>query len=123
MTEKKRNLGSDLAKVDAHQITLAEYAEIPELTKEWFANAELHISGVKVPRGRPRAAITKKATKLRLDPDVLAAFRESGPGWQTRMNAVLRNAVIGRSGKSKKAMTKHAVKRTVIRRSKRKTGT
>ena len=29
---------------------------------------------------------------LRVDPDVLARFRASGPGWQTRMNAALRKA-------------------------------
>ena len=30
---------------------------------------------------------------LRVDPDVLAALRASGPGWQTRVNALLRDAV------------------------------
>ncbi len=34
----------------------------------------------------------KQAIKLRLDPDVLAYFREQGPGWQTRINATLRRA-------------------------------
>jgi len=29
---------------------------------------------------------------LRLDPDVLAHFRRSGRGWQSRINAVLRKA-------------------------------
>ena len=33
---------------------------------------------------------TKQAVAIRIDPDVLAAFRADGPGWQTRMNAVLR---------------------------------
>ena len=36
---------------------------------------------------------TKEPIALRLDPDVLAAFRADGPGWQTRMNAVLRKWV------------------------------
>jgi uncharacterized protein (DUF4415 family) len=27
---------------------------------------------------------------LRLDPDVLDAYRRQGPGWQAQMNAVLR---------------------------------
>ena len=43
---------------------------------------------------------TKEAVALRLDPDVLAAFRADGPGWQTRMNAVLRKWVDSK-GKSK----------------------
>jgi uncharacterized protein (DUF4415 family) len=30
---------------------------------------------------------------LRLDPDVIDAFRKGGPGWQSRINAALRSAV------------------------------
>jgi uncharacterized protein (DUF4415 family) len=30
---------------------------------------------------------------MRVDADVLAAFKATGPGWQTRINAVLRHAV------------------------------
>ena len=43
--------------------------------------------------GRPVgsvAAQTKQPVKLRLDPDVLAALRASGDGWQTRINDMLR---------------------------------
>ena len=40
-------------------------------------------------RGRPKSGITKEHVNLRLDPEVLAQFRASGPGWQTRMNEVL----------------------------------
>jgi uncharacterized protein (DUF4415 family) len=35
----------------------------------------------------------KQQVTLRLDPDVLAKFREGGPGWQGRINAALRAAV------------------------------
>jgi hypothetical protein len=45
MTERKRATGSDLAKVDAHKIMPEEYAEIPELTDDWFAQAEPSIGG------------------------------------------------------------------------------
>ena len=44
-------------------------------------------------RGRPSgsvAAVTKEPVKLRLDPDVLAALRATGDGWQTRINDMLR---------------------------------
>ena len=34
----------------------------------------------------------KQAVKLRLDADLLAHFRASGPGWQARINATLRKA-------------------------------
>ena len=41
-------------------------------------------------RGRPKAAAPKEAVKIRLDPDVLAALRATGRGWQTRVNQILR---------------------------------
>lgn len=40
--------------------------------------------------GRPKASITKERITIRLSPDVLAAFRATGAGWQTRMDAALR---------------------------------
>jgi uncharacterized protein (DUF4415 family) len=43
--------------------------------------------------GRPPIENPKEAVKLRIDADVLAKFRESGPGWQTRINGILRAAV------------------------------
>jgi uncharacterized protein (DUF4415 family) len=41
-------------------------------------------------RGRPKLAQTKEALKLRIDPDVVEAFRSQGNGWQTCMNTALR---------------------------------
>ena len=44
-------------------------------------------------RGRPAgsvAAVSKEPVTLRLDPDVLAALRATGDGWQTRINDMLR---------------------------------
>lgn len=35
--------------------------------------------------------VTKEAISLRVDDDTLAWFRAGGPGYQTRMNAVLRS--------------------------------
>ncbi len=43
-------------------------------------------------RGRPSVAHPKKQITLRLDEDVIAKFRESGKGWQGRVNAALRKA-------------------------------
>lgn len=40
--------------------------------------------------GRPLGSGTKEQVAIRLDRDVLAAFRDGGPGWQTRINAALR---------------------------------
>ncbi|WP_375392080.1 BrnA antitoxin family protein [uncultured Sphingomonas sp.] len=40
----------------------------------------------------PQRAPTKQQVTLRLDLDVLAKFRATGPGWQARINAVLKGA-------------------------------
>jgi len=41
-------------------------------------------------RGRPPKADKKVNQTLRLDADVLEAYRHQGSGWQTRINEVLR---------------------------------
>jgi uncharacterized protein (DUF4415 family) len=41
----------------------------------------------------------KQAISLRIDQDVLEWFRDGGPGYQTRMNAVLRAFVDAQHGK------------------------
>lgn len=93
MTEKKRALGSDLDKADAHVIQPNEYEEIPELGDEWFAKAEPHEGGKPIRRGRPPSSKRKQLVTLRIDPDIIDAFREGGPGWQTRMEDILKAAV------------------------------
>ena len=56
-------------------------------------------------RGRPLKEKKKVPVTLRLDPDVVKALRASGPGWQTRTNALLA-----------KLTKKSAAKRTQARR-------
>jgi uncharacterized protein (DUF4415 family) len=62
------------------------------LTKEWFESADQYRGGKLVRRGRPKSATPKKATNLRLDPDVLDHYRATGAGWQSRINQALRKA-------------------------------
>lgn len=89
MSENKRVIHTNLAEFDAHVLTDEDYAEIPELTDEWFAEAVLHIGGKPVRRGRPKLDEPKKVVNLRLSKKVLDTFRSGGPGWQTRINAAL----------------------------------
>ena len=42
-------------------------------------------------RGRPKAAVTKERITIRLSPDVVSTFRATGDGWQTRVDAALRD--------------------------------
>ena len=48
-------------------------------------------------RGRPEKPHKKVNQTLRLDPDVLEAYRHEGSGWQTRINDVLRQHMPKRS--------------------------
>ena len=41
----------------------------------------------------PQKTATKVPTKLRIDLEVLQAYKATGRGWQTRMNEVLRQGV------------------------------
>jgi uncharacterized protein (DUF4415 family) len=54
-----------------------------ELTDEEFAR-------LKPMRGRPVSTNPKVHTGLRLDAEVLAAFKSGGRGWQTRINEALK---------------------------------
>ena len=42
-------------------------------------------------RGRPKAAFTKERITICLSPDVVQPFRATGDGWQTRIDAALRD--------------------------------
>ena len=68
--------------------------DAPELTREFFREADLYESGKVVRRGRPPIGDRpKEAVKLRLSAEVIEHFRAGGPGWQTRINATLERAV------------------------------
>ena len=81
-----RTLGSDLKRVDAHVIDPAEYEELPELTEEMFARAVFKKAG------RPKSASPRQLISLRLPPEVIARWKATGPGWQTRMAKRLERA-------------------------------
>ena len=65
--------------------------DAPEWTDEMFDRADFMVGDVVIRRGRP-PGLTKTQVSLRLDNEVLAAFRAQGPGWQSRMNEALRKA-------------------------------
>lgn len=71
--------------------------ENPEWTDAMFAQArrpgDLPATLKARLRGRPKAAFTKERTTIRLSPEVVAWFRQTGPGWQTRIDAALREWV------------------------------
>lgn len=60
---------------DTHEMTEAEFKQL------------------RPARGRPALANKKMMLSLRVEPQVLAALRATGDGWQTRAAAVLKDAV------------------------------
>lgn len=74
-----RKLGSDFKRVDAHIIQAEEYEDLPEITDEMLARAKVNKGG------RPKLLNTRKLISLRLPDEVIARWRATGPGWQTRM--------------------------------------
>ena len=55
-----------------------DYSDIPELDKDFFKSATLVLP-------EPKTTVT-----IRLDQQVLEWFKAKGPGYQTRINALLR---------------------------------
>lgn len=64
-------------------------SEPPEITDQWIAGADLYRSDKLVRRGRPKLEHPRKLLSLRLPPEVIARWKATGPGWQTRMAKVL----------------------------------
>lgn len=61
------------------------------LTAEQALPAGFHAEVKRRARG-PGRKPSKEIVSLRLDPDVVAAFKADGPGWQSRVNDALRKA-------------------------------
>jgi len=90
----RRTSKSDLARVDAHRVKPAEYKELPELTDAALARAAVKKGG------RPRSVTPRQLISLRLPAEVVARWRATGPGWQTRMAERLSQVNVGARAKS-----------------------
>ena len=74
MTISKKRL-AEIAAIREEDI---DYSDIPELDEMFWKNAEL-----RMPESKDRITV-------RIDHDVLEWLKSQGPGYQTRMNAILR---------------------------------
>jgi uncharacterized protein (DUF4415 family) len=77
-------LQAELAALAAMPDDTIDTSDIPETTEEFWRNAE---------RGRFYRPI-KESTTVRIDRDVLHWLRSKGRGYQTRINAILREAMM-----------------------------
>jgi uncharacterized protein (DUF4415 family) len=56
-----------------------------------FSEKDWKKTKVKVRVGRPKSESPKVFTGIRLDAEIVETFKATGKGWQTRMNAALRD--------------------------------
>ncbi len=83
--EAEQNL-RDIAKMPDSEI---DFSDIPRLTEDFWKNA------ARSPWYRP----VKKQLTVRVDADVLAWLKGKGAGYQTRINALLRAAMLAERGR------------------------
>jgi uncharacterized protein (DUF4415 family) len=82
-TTKKAETGeTDWKRIDAMKDEDIDFSDIPEITPEMFARAVLRRNFKPIPR--------KKQLTLRVDSDVVDWYKKQGPGYQTRINSLLR---------------------------------
>lgn len=97
MTEKKHTPISDADEAriqesiandpDAPEVTDAQMAEAQPFAEAFPALAKKMRKNV---GGRPRSANPKVPVSIRLDQEVLTKLKATGPGWQSRINEMLR---------------------------------
>jgi uncharacterized protein (DUF4415 family) len=86
--------------------------EVPPLGRDFFQGARIRVGdrvlreadGTFTRRGRPpQGARAKVQQSLRLSPEVIEHFRAGGPGWQARIDEVLRRHVAGEARRERVA--------------------
>jgi uncharacterized protein (DUF4415 family) len=81
LTDRQRR---EIALLAAKTDSEIDYSDIPRLTPRFWSNA------VRNPFYRP----IKRQLTIRLDADVIAWLRRQGKGYQTRLNRLLRAAML-----------------------------
>jgi uncharacterized protein (DUF4415 family) len=87
LTKKQK---AELAALKAMPDSEIDYSDIPPLTNSFWKNA------IRNPFYKP----TKASTTVRVDKDVLLWLRSKGKGYQTRINQILRAAMLNEMRKS-----------------------
>jgi uncharacterized protein (DUF4415 family) len=94
MTKKKKSrplIGKD-GKVRGLTAADMPYVEFTPL-RDSFPELAAYARERKKQRGRPKSAAPKKLQSFKLSPDVIDTIRNSGPGYNTRVESVLRHAI------------------------------
>jgi len=96
----KKQSGTDWQRLSAMTDKEVDFSDNQELTEYFFAHATLRM---------PEA---KTAVSLRIDPDVLEWYKTKGPGYQTRINAVLRMYMQAKSGPARRTPTRRHIRKS-----------
>lgn len=102
MTRHKKNDGTFKPGRGYSQKDWDDVCDNPEWSEDDFKNAksfhevfpDLAEKIEKNRSGRPKKDNPKQAVSIRLDADVLAKFKATGPGWQSRINDILKAAKV-----------------------------
>ena len=81
MNASKKSISSDLPRIDAMSDSEIDYSDAPDTDAEFWSAAVVN------------SPMVKRQVTLRIDPDIVEFFKNSGSGYQTRINAVLRSYV------------------------------
>ena len=111
MSSKRKIKIPNAAEDAAINVAITADPASPEWTRTDFARAEPAATGLprlfgkaaaaemlKPKRGRPISVSPKAHVNIRLDADVIEQFRATGRGWQTRLNAALKEWLKTHSG-------------------------
>lgn len=101
MTDKKHKPISDVEEARIQKM-IASDPDAPEATDEQIAEAKPFAEAFpaladkmrKNVGGRPRSANPKVPVSIRLDQEVVTKLKATGPGWQSRVNEMLRREVL-----------------------------
>ena len=96
----RKQSGTDWERLSTMIDKEIDFSDNQELTEDFFAHATLRM---------PEA---KKAVSLRIDPDVLEWYKTNGPGYQTRINAVLRLYMQAKSGSTRRTPRRRHIRKS-----------
>jgi uncharacterized protein (DUF4415 family) len=85
---------TDWARIDAMKDEDIDYSDCPPLDEKFWENAKLIMPESKIPIG------------ARFDKEVVDWFKKQGPGYQSKMNAVLKTYIAARKSQMLKQKSK-----------------
>jgi uncharacterized protein (DUF4415 family) len=86
MVNKEDFTDKEIEELNSHEI---DFSDIPELTQEYLSTLKRV-----VPKEHFKVIPIKKAISIKLDCDVLEYYKSKGKGYQTKINAVLRQDML-----------------------------